>query len=267
MRGVAFREGLSRTAWDFRNSQAVARGPGTEQVSQPNSLGFQEQSGGASPCASWGVSQPNSLGFQEQSGGPGTPEPTPFTPSRTAWDFRNSQAVHSKNRPRLPLLGRTAWDFRNSQAGAKSESKRRKQLAEQLGISGTVRRAVRICSSVASSGRTAWDFRNSQAAGVLGNIPQTEGPNSLGFQEQSGGVERMRSFISRAPNSLGFQEQSGGLKDSRHSLQSSAEQLGISGTVRRKFASAASMLSPSPNSLGFQEQSGGSKAKEYRPRQ
>ena len=210
----------SRTAWDFRNSQA------------------------ARVLARAGV-----------------------FPSRTAWDFRNSQAVHSKNRPRLPLLGRTAWDFRNSQAGAKSESKRRKQLAEQLGISGTVRRAVRICSSVASSGRTAWDFRNSQAAGVLGNIPQTEGPNSLGFQEQSGGVERMRSFISRAPNSLGFQEQSGGLKDSRHSLQSSAEQLGISGTVRRKFASAASMLSPSPNSLGFQEQSGGSKAKEYRPRQ
>ena len=102
------------------------------------------------------------MGFQEQSGGVLTFCATLFAFCRTAWDFRNSQAV--------------------------------------CGVSLS---AESIC-------RTAWDFRNSQAVKKEGVAFGLRAPNSLGFQEQSGG-DVSEAFVREVPpNSLGFQEQSGG---------------------------------------------------------
>ena len=153
---------------------------------EPNSLGFQEQSGGHNLLIELADIRPNSLGFQEQSGGllrMGTPltksaeqlgisgtvrrdvvvNPRKLSRSRTAWDFRNSQA-ESFAEALLGLVRRTAWDFRNSQAVGLSTSSPKSSAAEQLGISGTVRRTLQEAAELCEKSRTAWDFRNSQAA-------------------------------------------------------------------------------------------------------
>ena len=177
-----------RTAWDFRNSQAERRGGRQKENFLPNSLGFQEQSGGESASSkSVADFMPNSLGFQEQSGGWINGELEARELSRTAWDFRNSQAVKARPQSRLRILCRTAWDFRNSQAGGSMGSSKPGSSAEQLGISGTVRRLKK---------------QNSQK--------KKPKPNSLGFQEQSGGSATGFPPHRSTPNSLGFQEQSGG---------------------------------------------------------
>ena len=223
----------SRTAWDFRNSQAVFSVDRAHAVEKPNSLGFQEQSGGRGiygvtttiTAEQLGISgtvrrnqsrpsrkknfAPNSLGFQEQSGGLLPLNISATANRRTAWDFRNSQAVQ-----KLVQFGnticRTAWDFRNSQAVSPRVGRTTRSLPNSLGF-------------------------QEQSGGCRGGEERKwrRGPNSLGFQEQSGGSSGEVFYGENWPNSLGFQEQSGGKCGYTLPASSAAEQLGISGTVRR----------------------------------
>ena len=53
--------------------------------------------------------------------------------------------------------------FQEQSGGYEGGSRSLRKVAEQLGISGTVRRAVAGFVNSDGFGRTAWDFRNSQA--------------------------------------------------------------------------------------------------------
>ena len=152
-----------RTAWDFRNSQAGTRPAEVSTIVSPNSLGFQEQSGGGLNAIIEASKQPNSLGFQEQSGGRILNEGLVLTEAEQLGISGTVRRLRLSSFS-LILSRRTAWDFRNSQAG--------KQTCK------------RKCWSAR---RTAWDFRNSQAGDPAGITRLSLQPNSLGFQEQSGG--------------------------------------------------------------------------------
>ena len=156
-----------RTAWDFRNSQAERRGGRQKENFLPNSLGFQEQSGGESASSkSVADFMPNSLGFQEQSGGWINGELEARELSRTAWDFRNSQAAQKAKLPKKETQAEQlgiSGTVRRQRDGFSSAQ----EHAEQLGISGTVRRSLNRYNGMIPVSRTAWDFRNSQAGNCL----------------------------------------------------------------------------------------------------